>query len=174
MLSGRGLPGGIQRSCRIVAQVAASTLNKTRESLGVGWGVEILRYWLALVSEEFRVSAALKSLASMKPEEAICRLRAALCQLSPSAAMSEPAFVGLGTEIRAIEDALERHAVKLGTTRAELWQELAAHWSDDGLIDEEGLAAVSVTTRDILKGRIQVGARSLLTLQPFSPVVSNH
>ncbi|MBH5385737.1 hypothetical protein [Bradyrhizobium diversitatis] len=174
VLSGRGLPGGILQSCRIFGQGAVSTLNQAKESLGASWGVEILRCWLALVSEECQVSAALKPLASMKPEEAICRLRAALCQLSANAAMSEPAFVGLGTEIRAIEDALEMHPVKLGTTQAELWQELAAHWADDGLIDEEDLSAVSVTTRDILNGRIQVGIRSSLTLQPFSLVVSNH
>lgn len=174
VLSGRGLPGGILQSCRIVAQGGVSTLNQAKESLAASWGVEILRCWLALVSEECQVSAALKPLASMKPEEAICRLRAALCQLSANAAMSEPAFVGLGTEIRAIEDALEVHAVKLGTTQAELWQELAAHWADDGLIDEEELFAVSVKTRDILNGRIQVGIRSSLTLPPFSLAVSNH
>lgn len=173
VLSGRGLPGAILECCQIIARDGASTLNQAKESLGASWGIETLRYWRALVSEEFEVTAALKFLVSMKSEEAICRSRAALCQLSENAAISEPAFLGLGTEIRAIEDALERHAAKLGTTRTELWQELAAHWADDGLIDEEELATVSITTRDILNGHIQVGTRSSLTSQPFSLVVSN-
>ncbi|MBR1240262.1 hypothetical protein JQ620_09010 [Bradyrhizobium sp. AUGA SZCCT0274] len=174
VLSGRGRPGAILESCQIIARDGASTLNQAKESLGVSWGTEILRYWRALVSEEFEVTAALMSLASMKTEEAISRLRAALRQLSTNAAITEPAFLGMGAEIRAIKDALERHSVKLGTTRTELWQELAAHWANDSLIDEEGLAALSVTTRDILSGRVQVGTRSLLTLQPLSLVVSNH
>ena len=94
----------------------------------------------------------------MKTEEAISRLRTALRQLSTNAAIMEPAFLGMEAEIRAIEDALERHAVKLGTTRAELWQELAAHWADDSLIDQEELAALSVTTRDIQERITEVAA----------------
>jgi hypothetical protein len=80
----------------------------------------------------------------MKTEEAICRLRAALCQLSEKAAISEPAFLGMGTEIRAIEDALESNAVKLGTTRTQLCQEMAAHWAyDDPIYEEEQPSGVN-------------------------------
>lgn len=173
-LSGRGLPGAILKSCQIIARDGASTLNEAKESLGVSWGTEILRYWRALVSEEFEVTAALETPVSMKTEEAFSRLRTALRQISTSAATTEPAFLGMGAEIRAIEDALERHAVKLDTTHAKLCQELAAHWANDSLIDEEELAALTVTTHDILQGRIQIGTRSSLTLQPLSLDVSNH
>jgi hypothetical protein len=173
-LAGRGLPGAILKCCQITARDAVSTLDQAKESLGLSWGVEILRYWRALVSEEFQPAAALKSLGSMKPEDTICRVRAALCQLSEAAVTYEPAFLGLQTEIGTIIDALEKCAVKIGATRAMLWQELAVHWLDDAIIDEEELVAVSVTTRDILNGRIQIGSRILPTSQPLSPGVWNH
>ena len=167
-LNGRGLPGEILNSCRIVARGAVSTLDQAKESLGLSWGVEILHYWRALVSEEFQLGDALNSLSGMKPEDAIRRLRSALYQLSESAAIHEPAFLGLQTEIRTIQGALEKYAGKLGMARARLWQELAAHWADDAIIDDEGLAAVSETTRDMLCGRIKIEGHIPSTSPPPS------
>jgi DNA polymerase III, delta subunit len=160
-LSGRGLPGAILKCCQIVARGGVSTLDHAKELLGIGWGTEILQYWVALVSEDFQSSRALKSLGSMKPEKAISRLRAALCQFSENTEIPEPAFFGLEAELAAIRDTIEKYAVKLGTTRARLWQELAAHWLDEGTIDNEGLATISMATRDILHGRIQFESRTL-------------
>lgn len=152
--SGRGLPGSVLQLCQRIARASPSTLEEAKELFGLGWGLQILRYWQELLNGNFQSARAQNYLSGMTADDAIDRLRAGLRQLLAGEVISEPAFLGLEVDWRELTNCLDRDAAKLGQTRVVLWDQLARPWLDDAIIDYEDVIDVSLRIHKNFMSRV--------------------